>query len=453
LTIAQLRRARRLAYLNGSLWAGGNALASTTLVVYLAKEFGAAGLAVGVILAAPKLIGVLRMGEPVLAGWIGDRKRLCIGGFLASSVVLGGMLLLCGSGILPSARYSLVALIVLWSLYHLLEYLATVALWAWQADLVPRRIRGRFIGRRERWMMLATLAGAAASGLGTLGWKSSLAPSPRQIWIGYAISAAVGAIVLAAAVVPLAMMPASRFAASTAASTAASVRRWSELLAPLRDRRYLSLLAFGVWFSFFNGLTQSAQYVYSIDRFALNLDLLWLLLLASIMRLGQSLAAPQVGRLVDRLGNRPVLVASQLIVSTGLLFYWMATPADPWPIAGAWIVWIAYVGLNVGLVNLMLKLSPAEASAYIAAYFGLTGLVYGFSTVVGGWLFDAAGRYDGFVLGRWTFSRYDLFFLGGTLGRAAGVFWLLRLVEPGARRWRQIVADWQRNNDELNRRS
>jgi len=38
---------------------------------------------------------------------------------------------------------------LLWCTYHLLEYLGTVALWAWLADLVPLRIRGRFLGRRE----------------------------------------------------------------------------------------------------------------------------------------------------------------------------------------------------------------------------------------------------------------------------------------------------------------
>jgi hypothetical protein len=43
-----------------------------------------------------------------------------------------------------------------------------------------------------------------------------------------------------------------------------------------------------------------------------------------------------------------------LLVATGPLFYLAATPEDWWWIVGAWVVWIAYAGLNVCLPNLLL---------------------------------------------------------------------------------------------------
>ena len=124
-------------------------------------------------------------------------------------------------------------------------------------------------------------------------------------------------------------------------------------LAPFVDRRFLRLLCFGCWFSFFNGLTQSAQNIYPAR--ILGFELFTLLALRGTMRAGQFVLAPVAGRECDRLGNVPVLMVSQLLVATGPLFFLAATFGDRWWIAGAWVVWMAYAGLNVGLPNLMLK--------------------------------------------------------------------------------------------------
>ena len=47
LTVNERRHARQMAYLNGGLWAIGNGLTSSSLVVYLALELDAPGLGVG----------------------------------------------------------------------------------------------------------------------------------------------------------------------------------------------------------------------------------------------------------------------------------------------------------------------------------------------------------------------------------------------------------------------
>ena len=64
-----------------------------------------------------------------------------------------------------------------------------------------------------------------------------------------------------------------------------------------------------------------------------------------------------------------------------------ATPQRWLWFTGAWVLWIAYAGLNVCLPNLMLKLSPERSNApYIATFYAVTGLCYAASTVVGGLL-------------------------------------------------------------------
>src|SRR4030042_194042 len=152
LVVFQRRRARRLAYWNGAIWAIGNGLASTTLVVYLALELGAGriGLGISLILAARNVVGLLRLGAPAMIGRLVDRKRFCLGTLRLGTLILLTLPWASKPGNLPSPGASLAALVVLWCVYHLLQYLGMVALWSWLADLVPVRIRGRFLGRRQR---------------------------------------------------------------------------------------------------------------------------------------------------------------------------------------------------------------------------------------------------------------------------------------------------------------
>ena len=119
-------------YLNAGLWGCGNGLVSTTLVIYLANELGAKRLGLGIafVLAAPGLVGVLRMVAPALIGRLAARKTFCIVCYSASAVLLLSLPFLAAPGTMPSPEVSLAALVGLWCVYHLLQYLGTIALWS-----------------------------------------------------------------------------------------------------------------------------------------------------------------------------------------------------------------------------------------------------------------------------------------------------------------------------------
>jgi len=424
LTVFQRRRARQLAYWNGAIWSIGNGLASTTLVVYLALELGAGriGLGISLILAARHVVGVLRMGAPAMIGRLIDRRRFCLATFLLSTLVLLSLPLIAAPGRLPSAGASLGALVALWCVYHLLQYLGTIALWSWLADLVPLRIRGRFLGRRERWMVAATAVAMLASGLFAWWWKQTH-PRP-QWWIAYAISAGLGSLFMIAALIPLWKMPAA--VRSRVVRCGANFR---ETVAPLGDRRFLLLLVFGCYFSFFNGVTQSAQNIFPAR--VLGIGLFTMLALQTFMRGGQLSISPWLGRVADRHGNRPVMMVCLLLVAAGPLFYFLSTPEIRWWFAAAWLVWIAYAGLNVCLPNLMLKLSPGRSNTpYIALYFTVTGLCYAASTIVGGLLLDRFAESTITLFGGAEFDFYRCIFLFGWITRSLGVVVLLLVIEP-----------------------
>lgn len=163
----------------------------------------------------------------------------------------------------------------------------------------------------------------------------------------------------------------------------------------------------------------------------LGISLLLSLVLQTGMRLGQCGISPWIGALADRMGNRWVMIVSQLLVAAGLLFFAAATPHEWQWLVGAWVCWIAYAGLNVGLPNLMLKLAPEQSNAaYIAAFYAITGLCYAASTIVGGALVD---RYGGSTFSLGTGQMIEFFpaiFLFGWAARSVGALLLLAVKEP-----------------------
>jgi MFS family permease len=426
----QLRQSIQRAYANAALWGLGSGLASMTLVIYFAREFQARGQAIAWLLATPAMVGLLRLWTPRWLDRVGSRRRFCVAMFLASSAALAALPVLAAPDVLSTPRQSIFALGAAWTAYQVLEFIGVVALWSWLGDLVPARIRGRFVGRREAWTTAGAVVGSVLAAATTYYWGrySAALDQPGIIWKGYAACASFGAALLALATTPLTRMhePAAR---TRAAGDAAPALR--DLLTPWTDASFRRLMYFGLWFSMANGLAQSPRSIYIAS--VLKLDFAAKRILDGLSRGIQILALPPTGAAVDRRGNRPVLIASWSIVAAGSLFFLIATPARPWLIGGAYACWIAYAGLNVTLPNLMLGLSrPGQTAVYASAWFAWTNLAYAMSILAGGWLFD-------WLASHWTPRRilggavdhFTLLFAFSSVLLAMGVAAAARVPEPG----------------------
>jgi MFS family permease len=380
---SQRRRAIVRLYGNAFFWGLGNGLVSTSLVSYLAGTYGAQGFWIGLIIAAPRLVGVLRIATPALMRLVGNRRRFAVIAYLASAAFLVILPFASAPEVLPSRQLSLAVLVVLWTAYHCCEFLGTIAIWSWIGDLVPRTIRGRFVGKRGAWINAGQVLGMIAGAAFTLGWQFYLdvTSQPANPWLGYVGCVICGAFMFAIAALMLARIP------NVSPSTPPEVSGWREIWLPFRDRAFLRYLAYGGWFSLANGITGSAQMIFQMS--VLNISYATRLAMDGTSQGVQSTVMPWIGREIDRRGNVPVLVISQLLVAAGLLFFLVATPDAWWLVAGAYLLWVAYAGINVAMPNLVLSLTQQESyAAYASAWFAWTQLVYAISSLIGGMLLD-----------------------------------------------------------------
>ena len=447
LTSAVRRRAIRLAYSNAALWSIGNGLTSGTLLYYLALDLGAAGLELSLILAMPALVGVLRLTTPAFVRLCGGAKPVCLGMSLVSYVLLWVWIADVPAPGESADREMLAALIAIVCVHQLLEYIAHAALYAWLADLVPLRVRGRFFGRRNMWQLATLIPTSLCGGYFAQWWSKSYADSdPATKLLGYTIPIACGATMLLLSLIPLWLMPGTTVR-QTSPSTSMQTTRgkfncWHAAVQPFTDRRFLPLLVYRGWFSLSNGVTQAAQNIF--PRAVLGLGVGDMAILRTAMQCGQLSISPTVGRWVDRFGNRPVLQGSQALVAASLVFFLLASDHSTvtrWLILGAFILWSAYAGINVGLYNLMLKLPPKniERSGYVACHEATGSITYAISTVAGGHLLDVLRATPSHLhaLPFWL-SPFAALFLLGFVMRLFGIALLARIDEPGALTWREI---------------
>ncbi len=390
-------------------------------IYFLAMEFGAKNTQVGLLLALPTLLGIVRLAAPscvTLAG--GDVKRACIALSGASYVVALGLPIVTNAAAHANISHPLALLIGVLCLHQTLEYLGLVLLSSWLGDLVPGRIRGTFFGARQFWHLSLEIPAILASGYFISWWSKAY---PQAKLTGYALVLGAGVFCLFASVAVLTRL---RAPAQRAVANKAPRGRVTAIVAPFLDPRFRRLLWYGCWFSTFNGLTSSPQTTF--PREVLGLGLGAVNSMRTGMRLGQFALSRPLGFLCDRLGDRTVSMASQLFVAAAPLCFLFAAPQRWYWIAVAYLLWSWYVGLNIGLLNWMLKFAPrGNNSPYVAAYFGVTGTCYAVASVSGGYMLDSLiDRYGtGALFGDWTI--YHFAFLFAWVTRTAGVLWLGRV--------------------------
>lgn len=406
---AEIERTSRGANENAGIWALGNGLVSTTLVSYFAQSLGAQSAAVSWIIAAPKLVGVLRWFAPNLLKIGGTYRATSTWAFLLSAAFLLLLPLSSVPEFWPSPKVAVWAIVFCWCMYHLAEYCGYVVFVAWLMEMIPPSIRGRFFGLRERWLTAGNLIGFLFAGL--LGAVLRNAFEMDLRWISYPMLAVYGAIAIGFSVLPLRKIPEPQTTVPNNHSLVDDWKHWS-------GSRARWFLLYGTWFSAANGLFSTLLYIYPYR--GLDLSLFLPLTMAASMRLGQSLISRPVGITVDRFGWRSVMICGQVLIAFGPVLFSFGTAGY---IAGN-LIWIAYALINVALpIAIVDGRHDRSAAPPLALYFAWTGLVYGLTALAGQSVADffVAAQY------RDDPAAYDTYFLVATLARLSAVLPLVLL--------------------------
>ncbi len=302
---------------------------------------------------------------------------------------------------------------------------------AWSAsisELVPLNIRGKYFGTRNLmfgfWSLAAVLvAGQFAEHFG------------NAIWIfGIIFSIAAGARLIGLFFLTRMKFP-------------PRVMERQPQRAPLetftavfRDKNFVRLLLFtGVFGLFFN----AGQPFYSVFVLKeLSFTLGDLVVLTTLQTIGLLVSLRTWGVLVDRFGNKPVMLTTALtwLVFSGVSWL-LASPAHHGHLYVTYfITGFMLAGFqNMGQFNLMIKMVPPENRAhYLSVYFSITNLLIALGPVTGGLVLRHLPENLGRVFGQ-PFTRYHLVIVG-SIALCLLTLLILRVVrEPAAKSMRDLV--------------
>jgi MFS family permease len=279
----------------------------------------------------------------------------------------------------PASRWFLAAAICS-CLSSIVGSASGVAWMAWVRDIVPRKFRGRFFGLRQRYTMAAVVAAHAIAVL-LIGWK------PAGIHLGYGILLVLGLIGAALSTHLLGKVGDVRRSKRETQSIQ-RVLRISDLVEPLRNERFRSLVIFG---SVFNGAVQMAGpfFPYYFTR-ELHLSMSTISFWTILTHLGWFSASIYWGKRADgakRLG-RPFWFALCLIALSPA-FYISASPQlamliGPIDYFTNGIFWAGY---SLVYTTLLLEACPAErCGLYYSVYAASNGLAGAAGGLLGGQL-------------------------------------------------------------------
>ncbi len=302
----------------------------------------------------------------------------------------------------PELTWLPVILIVLVGLSDLLGN-AGSALWlSWMTDLIPSKISGRFWGRRQGIVMIASLLGMGIAGYALDQFRDPV--SNKTTTIGFGVVFAIAAVCGVLDIIVHLWVREPRPAPSEI-----SLGRWRRLLAPLKNRDFRHLtLGIGAW-----SYGASMLATFSIIHFKRDFPVTYTHVAALTIAgaLGAIATSHLLGALTERLGPR-VLCAILMVLAPLTAGSWFFVDTSfstfhlPW--GGIWsipqVLAVQFVAtflggcLFAGIAPCQLQLAgllskSSGRTMALAVHWSLAGLIAALGTLTGGWIMDACTRH------------------------------------------------------------
>lgn len=422
-----------VSWLFGSVFFTAVAGAPVTL---FAEALGATAFTFGLLAAAPFAASLLSLPAAVWSDYSGRRKQIFLSSLYAQRLlwiplaILPPLVVWNEWGDLPMA---LGVFVGLFALMHCVGALGGPAWMSWMADVVPRRVRGRYFARRRQFGVISALPTALLVGYildRTVRTGDGTSPQETVFWVvgGIFCAAAIFGIIDIALfhVIPHDPPPekGERPASVVFRELAGSLGR------PMRDIRFLAFAGFMAILTFAAAplgqfTTLMLVQKMKLENVAVQTMLLVVPLLATLV------AVSGWGRAVDRFGKKAVLAAGAVgvvPVSIGwMLVAGHATEESNW----TWII-VGYVaGILSGLFwtavetanfNYVLDLAGSAEGGHTRA--GPSTGAGGGYVAVNAVIINVAGMAGGLTFGKLASMtqevNFDLDASWGWIGRSIG---------------------------------
>ena len=413
----EIRRGLRIATWEGVSGNIHNVLVSNVFLTGFALAWGANDFQIGLLGAIPFLGALGQMaGAYLVDRWPGRRREtvMLLGLISRSSwFAIAAIPFFCHTS--PQVAMAWVSLLFL---FYQIVYSASGPGWvAWMAVLVPERVRGRYLGTRNRaieavGMIAAITAGLAIDGFRAAHWERG----------GFAVLQTVAASMGIASFLLLRRQPDPGYHA------VAPELSLDYLFRPLRDPRFRSLVIFNVSWCF--GLNVAAPFMNAHLLNNMHWDFKQLATLGVLASISAILMNPVWGRMADRLGYKHVLRLSWV----GMLLVPVCYACCPWHIQ--WPIYLANIlsgvslsGFTLATFGLTLGSLPRQARAMGAAVFhAAAGPTTFISGALSGWLAE------GLAHAHWhsqalPLANYQILFLLSVILRIPTILLMKRIQE------------------------
>jgi len=256
--------------------------------------------------------------------------------------------------------------------------IVSVSWTSWVQEWTPARIRGAFFGRRNRLLQIVTVIFVIAAGESLNELADSNPIEAFQLVIAFGILWRSYSII------------AQNNILSTSEDHHTESREdWAAQLRMVRDAgAFRKLVWFGALFGFSANLFGPFFNVFMFRDLGMPVShVSWLIVLATS---AGAVSLPAWGTMLDRFGNKPVMVFSVVAWMAPGYLWLLVEPGRTWMLYPMW-AWGGFVsaGFLLGSFNLLLKLVPPRAKTIsISIHVAATALATAIAPIIGGSVLD-----------------------------------------------------------------
>jgi MFS family permease len=391
------------------------------LTALVTKAWALPKPAIGLLSAMPFLANFLQIFlAPFFSRWRPPQVVTVVAA-TAHMICWAGLAIMLG--FIPADRPDIAArwLIAWFLVSSVFGAIAGVTWNSWIQEWVPARLRGKYFGRRNRLLQISTLTFLLVTGWVLARWDYAIAAFQAII---------AGAVFLRIFSLYWQWVSPTRAHRPSNAAVLSTPEQFAVLR---RSHSLLWFVAFGAVWSFAANCFGPFYQVFLFEQ--LHLSAFDVGILSTLSATGGALALPAWGRLLDRFGNRPVMVVSLLVWQVVNLLWCLLTPNSRTMVYVIWALGgmtsmgaIASSGFVLGQFTILLRLIPPEAkSLAIGLNLAVTSLAAATAPVIGGGVLSWA-------LGRWAdpLAVYHVCFVVQPAIAIAGCALLLKVHEPSA---------------------